>query len=85
MDSMFSALELHFSDYAERIEILKKTSVNEIGYDGKKLYINCSGISQNEAIYLIKKTTVMGNIPEPIRMAHLIATAIINGESHGKT
>ncbi|MEM4834886.1 MAG: DUF99 family protein [Ferroplasma sp.] len=85
MDSMFSALELHFSDYAERIEILKKTSVNEIGYDGKKLYINCSGISQNEAIYLIKKTTVMGNIPEPIRIAHLIATAIINGESHGKT
>ncbi|WP_337860968.1 DUF99 family protein [Ferroplasma sp.] len=85
LDSMFSALKLHFPDYKERTEILKKNSVNKIEYEGKTLYINCSGININDAAHLIKKTTIMGNIPEPVRMAHLIATAIINGESHGKT
>lgn len=85
LESMFSALKLHFPDYMERIKILKSNAVNKIEYDKKTLYINCSGISIRDAISLIRKTTIMGNIPEPVRMAHLIATAIINGESHGKT
>lgn len=85
MDSMFSALKLHFSDYMQRIELLKNSSINKIEYSGKALYVNCCGISVNDALYLIKKTTIMGNIPEPVRMAHLIATAIVSGESYGKT
>jgi endonuclease V-like protein UPF0215 family len=85
IDSMISALKLHFPDYKERVELIKNTSVNKIEYDGKTLYINCSGTSIENALYLIKKTTIMGNIPEPVRMAHLIATAIIHGESYGKT
>ena len=84
MESIFSALSLHFKDGEERIKIIKKTSVDEINYGDKTLYINRAGISLNDAVALIKKTTYTGNIPEPVRMAHLIATAIKNKESHGR-
>ncbi len=85
IDSMFSALKLHFPDYIEKIKLIKQTSVNKIEYDRKILYINCSGISVDDALYVVKKTTIMGNMPEPVRMAHLIATAMVRGESYGKT
>ena len=84
MESIFSALSLHFKDGEERIKIIKKTSVDEIKYPDKLLYINRAGISMNDAVMLIKKATHTGNIPEPVRMAHLIATAIKNKESHGR-
>ena len=58
--------------------------MDEIKYWDKTLYINRAGISLNDAVALIKKTTYTGNIPEPVRMAHLIATAIKNKESHGR-
>ena len=84
MESIFSALSLHFKDAEQRIKIIKKTSVDEIKYWDKTLYINRAGTSLNDAVMLIKKATRTGNIPEPVRMAHLIATAIKNKESHGR-
>ncbi len=50
--------------------------------NGRNLYINHAGIDYDSAVLVIKKTLKMGNIPEPVRMAHLIATAIKTGESH---
>jgi endonuclease V-like protein UPF0215 family len=32
----------------------------------------------------ISHTMVQGAIPEPLRVAHLIATAMVRGESHGR-
>ena len=58
--------------------------MDEIKCGKRTLYINRAGISLNDAIMLINKTTYMGNIPEPVRMAHLVATAIKNKESHGR-
>ena len=37
-----------------------------------------------EAKEIIKLSTIRGVIPEPIRMAHLIASGITRGESYGK-
>ncbi|RLF35484.1 MAG: hypothetical protein DRM99_04525, partial [Thermoplasmata archaeon] len=33
---------------------------------------------------IIKLSTIRGVIPEPIRVAHLIASGITRGESYGK-
>jgi uncharacterized protein len=33
---------------------------------------------------IIRLSSTRGNIPEPLRVAHLIATGIILGESRGK-
>jgi len=33
---------------------------------------------------VIDLSTVRGALPEPLRIAHLIATALAKGESHGR-
>ena len=48
------------------------------------IYIKCAGISLQETEELIRLSTIRGVIPEPIRVAHLIASGIIRGESYGK-
>ncbi|MDD5779140.1 MAG: DUF99 family protein [Candidatus Thermoplasmatota archaeon] len=41
-------------------------------------------MSIEEATEILKISIVRGAIPEPIRVAHLIATGIKTGESYGK-
>ncbi|MDW7731402.1 MAG: DUF99 family protein [Methanolobus sp.] len=48
------------------------------------VYIQCSGIEMKDAARITKLSATRSNIPEPLRVAHLIATGIILGESRGK-
>jgi len=50
----------------------------------KRVYFQCYGIEKNDAEEIIKKTSTMSLIPEPLRVAHLIATGFILGESVGR-
>ncbi len=53
--------------------------------DNKKpVYIQICGIDRESAARIIKITSRFGNIPEPLRTAHIIATGIVLGESKGK-
>ena len=49
-----------------------------------KLWIQRAGLSLDEARSLVADTTLHGNIPEPLRMAHLIAGGITTGKSRGR-
>ncbi|OUJ18161.1 Endonuclease V-like [Methanonatronarchaeum thermophilum] len=49
----------------------------------KPIYIQPKGIDKKSAIELTKHTSTRSRIPEPIRVAHLIATGITTGDSHG--
>ncbi len=49
-----------------------------------KLYYQYAGTNKKEAEEIIKKTIKVGNLPEPLRLAHIIATAIVRGESYGR-
>ncbi|KPV45846.1 MULTISPECIES: DUF99 family protein [Acidiplasma] len=84
IDSIKSALEKHFIDHDYRFNIINKNLPVLVTVNGRNLYINHAGIDYDSAVLVIKKTLKMGNIPEPVRMAHLIATAIKTGESHGR-
>jgi endonuclease V-like protein UPF0215 family len=84
LENISSALSHHFKDGEERIKIITKIPVDEIRCGYRTLYINRAGIELNDAVTLIRNTASTGNIPEPVRLAHLIATAIINKESHGR-
>ena len=42
-----------------------------------------AGCTQHEAAALIKQFQVHSAVPEPLRVAHLVATGIENGESRG--
>ncbi|MFP3190911.1 MAG: DUF99 family protein [Thermoproteota archaeon] len=74
-DSIFKAIRDHFKDSDKRIEILKKFP--QIKRYNKIFYENI-GISDFEAIKLIESLTIFGNIPEPVRLAHLICKSIYN-------
>jgi len=49
------------------------------------VYVQRAGLSLAEACAIIERFAVNGNIPEPLRSAHLIAGGIAQGESHGRT
>jgi endonuclease V-like protein UPF0215 family len=49
-----------------------------------RLWIQRAGLSLDDARQLIADTTLHGNIPEPLRVAHLIAGGITTGRSRGR-
>ncbi|MBX3222486.1 MAG: DUF99 family protein [Labilithrix sp.] len=52
--------------------------------NGPKLWIQRAGLSLEEARRIVTATTLHGNIPEPLRVAHLIAGGITTGKSRGR-
>jgi endonuclease V-like protein UPF0215 family len=52
--------------------------------DGKKVVAQKIGISLKDAMKIIHLSTVRGFIPEPIRVAHIIASGITTGDSKGR-
>lgn len=60
--------------------IQKAGPVEKIG----KIYIQRKGIALKKAKEILKLTCTRSLIPEPIRVAHLIAGGVITGESKGK-
>ena len=78
------ALQNNFNDWKVRWKILQKGKLHKITTQHNPIYIKCSGLSLEEAEEIIKISTIRGVIPEPIRVAHLIASGITRGESYGK-
>ena len=49
-----------------------------------KLWVQRAGLSLAEARRVVQSTTLHGNIPEPLRVAHLIAGGVTTGTSRGR-
>lgn len=49
-----------------------------------KVYVQRVGLSPAQARSLIERFAIHSHIPEPLRVAHLIAGAVAEGESRGK-
>lgn len=50
----------------------------------QRLWVQRAGLSLEAARELVAATTLHGNIPEPLRLAHLIAGGIVAGTSRGR-
>lgn len=50
----------------------------------QRLWIQRAGLSLEDARRLVTRTTLHGNIPEPLRLAHLIAGGVTTGKSRGR-
>ena len=76
----------NFPDYEKRWKIIQKAGkIEEIILKNKStIYIQKKGISLKSAEKILRLTSIRSNIPEPLRVAHLIATGISLGESRGK-
>jgi endonuclease V-like protein UPF0215 family len=73
---------LRSAGLAERLPLVKQTPRSISVSDG--LYLACAGISEQEALRLIDASRRKGEMPEPLRLAHLIASAAVRGESRGR-
>lgn len=77
------ALE-HLPLAEKRWEVIQRAGkVYEI-VQGAQVFIQFCGIDKESAIEIVRMTTTHSNIPEPLRVAHLIATGVVLGESTGK-
>jgi len=78
------ALQSHFSDWGVRYNLLKTGALYPVNTKYNPLYLKCVGLELEKAKEIITLSTIQGVIPEPIRVAHLIASGITSGESYGK-
>ena len=78
------ALKKNFKDGKDRFKLIKKGRLYRVETSHKPIFVKCVGLSINEAKEIIKISTIRGVVPEPIRVAHLIASGLKRGESHGK-
>lgn len=83
-ESMKKALMNNFKNWKSRFNMIKEGDLHKINTNYKPIYIKYVGISYIEAKEIIELSTIRGVIPEPIRIAHLIASGITRGESYGK-
>lgn len=77
----------HLQGWRERWKVIK--GVGEIYPVRTKnreapVYMQPIGIKRKDAESVVKLSSTRSLVPEPLRVAHLIATAIVRGESHGR-
>ena len=48
------------------------------------VYVQRVGLTLEQATTVVKRLAVEGSLPEPLRVAHLIAGAIVEGQSRGR-
>lgn len=88
LNSMFDALRRHFPDGEERAKVIAKGEIVRFSMktdrEDMHLYGKFAGTDYEEALRILNLTTIRGAMPEPIRLAHLIAAAIVKGESRGR-
>jgi len=78
------ALKQHFGDWEHRYNLITEGELHEVKTKHNPIFVKFVGLSLSEAKEIIKISTIRGVIPEPIRVAHLVASGITRGESYGK-
>lgn len=85
MRSIRNALKKHFVDWRERYTLVTRLPLKRIETEHKPLWASGLGLEWSEFEEIVGASTVRGAVPEPLRVAHLIATAMTIGESHGRS
>jgi uncharacterized protein len=82
-DAAAAALRKYFPDGAERAARLRLLRPVKVLNGRHAVWVNARGVAGNELEGLLILATVRGAVPEPIRLAHVIASGIARGESRG--
>ncbi len=84
LDAIRGALRRKFDDWEERWALIEGHRIEEVTTRHTPLHVTYVGATRHEVVEALALTTVRGAIPEPLRVAHLIAAASVKGESHGR-
>jgi endonuclease V-like protein UPF0215 family len=83
MESIRRALE-NLSEPERRYEMISHAGpIHEVTtkWRGGPVYYQCQGMEKDDAARLIVDTAIHSRLPEPVRVAHLVATGVVLGES----
>ena len=72
----------NFSDWERRLKLITAHEPHELVLPDGICYVRENGISPDDADEIIKRCTVRGRAPEPIRISHMIA-AVVHKEKRG--
>ena len=70
-------------DWKDRLALLERTRLVEVRTGTKPIFIGFAGLEEADAKGIVTASTVRGSIPEPVRLAHIIARALVTGKSRG--
>jgi endonuclease V-like protein UPF0215 family len=76
-EAVASALRKHFEDWKARLEVLREAgAVSESPGDDGKVLLECFGISPENAFRVVRRLSIFGRVPEPLRIAAMAARAV---------
>ena len=73
---------LETAGFADRVALLDRAPP-PLAMDGG-LFVAAAGADPDQVEVLIRATRAKSDVPEPLRLAHLIARAVTHGESRGR-
>jgi hypothetical protein len=75
----------NFDDFENRWKAVEHAGeIKECLLKDKKIFYQSVGMDDETAEEVIKLSSTRGFIPEPLRVAHLLVTAFVKGESYGR-
>lgn len=82
-DAIEDALRTHFDDWQDRLATIDDHWPDPVDVGDATVSVHAVGLPQEDIPTLLARTTARGHLPEPLRIAHLVATALVDGESAG--
>jgi endonuclease V-like protein UPF0215 family len=79
-----AALTRHVADPDDRLRLLGTMAPVRVAHGGHDLWVSHRGLDEAGVKEALTLTKVRGALPEPLRLAHVIASGIERGESRGK-
>lgn len=79
-----TALRRRFDDWDDRLARMRRHDVEAVRSRAGTLWVSYVGADRGAVQEALALTTVRGILPEPLRIAHLIAAGIARGESKGR-
>jgi hypothetical protein len=74
LQAVKQALLHHFRDWKERYEVFKRAGIPEpLSLDAGVVYVKEYGLSKNDAKRVLNELIKYGKVPEPLRVARIIA------------
>lgn len=80
-------MEYFPSDWERRVEVYERNGprLEITNKNGFKLYLRAIGLDEDDAVRLVNRFTLFGRVPEPLRVARLIAHSILNDVMAGRS
>ncbi|MCX8182308.1 MAG: DUF99 family protein [Candidatus Methanomethyliaceae archaeon] len=78
VNAVRSALMKHFKDWKRRLEIIEAAGpIKEVSLGGGEgVFIEVVGMGEAEAKRIIEGLTIFGKLPEPLRLARMVARSL---------